>query len=182
MIPACLAGINTLRSEESDPGRSGFCANLALDPADLRDAAQRLYDAGYFIESIGGADFAEGFEVLYTFDRFETAERVALRALVAHEEPVVPTISDIFQGALWHERETFDFLGIRFEGHPMLIPLLLPDDMELRPLVKDPQARKPRDPIVFPAPESDAPVEAPEKAAKAKPKAAEKDQAGGSQE
>jgi len=49
----------------------------------------------------------------------------------------VPTISAVFPGANWHERETHDFFGIRFAGHPNLIPLLLPEDADYHPLRKD---------------------------------------------
>jgi NADH-quinone oxidoreductase subunit C len=171
MIPACLSDIAALRAEVSDPARTGFCANLALEPAAIKDAVQRLSDAGYFIESLGGADFAEGFEILYVFDRWEVSARVALRVLVPHDAPVVPTVSDIFPGALWHERETYDFYGVQFEGHPELKPLLLPDDMTLRPLVKEPEARKKRDDIAFPPPPPPPGAEAPAKP-KPKPKAA----------
>jgi|GEM_PF-524588 len=178
MIPACLAGLAHARTVDSATARTGFTTNLALEPAAVHDAAAALYKAGYFLECISGADFAEGFEVLYTFDRFEKPERVALRTLAPHDAPVVPTIADIFHGALWHERECFDFYGVRFEGHPSLLPLLLPDDMELRPLVKAPEARKSREAIVFQTPAPPAAADsAGEKAAadpeaKAKAKAA----------
>jgi NADH-quinone oxidoreductase subunit C len=49
----------------------------------------------------------------------------------------MPTISDIFDGANWHERETRDMFGVVFTGHPYLEPLLLPEeDADRRPLLK----------------------------------------------
>jgi NADH-quinone oxidoreductase subunit C len=53
----------------------------------------------------------------------------------------MPSISDIFQGADWHERECCDFFGVTFDGHPNLIPLLLPDNFGFHPLIKDEKKR-----------------------------------------
>ena len=49
----------------------------------------------------------------------------------------LPTLSDVWSGANWHERETFEMFGIVFDGHPNLVPLLLPDGFEGHPLRKD---------------------------------------------
>jgi NADH-quinone oxidoreductase subunit C len=62
---------------------------------------------------------------------------VAFRTRVPREDPEVPTISSVFPGANWHERETHDFFGIRFAGHANLTPFLLPEDATYHPLRKD---------------------------------------------
>jgi NADH-quinone oxidoreductase subunit C len=77
-------------------------------------------------------------EVLYDYNRLGGATcRVLVHARVARDEPVLPTISSVFPAADWHERETFDFYGIRFEGHANLIRILLPEDADFHPLRKD---------------------------------------------
>ena len=63
--------------------------------------------------------------------------RVVIRCKVQRSNPEVPTISSISSGANWHERETHDFFGIKFTGHPDLSPLLLPEDADFHPLLKD---------------------------------------------
>ena len=63
--------------------------------------------------------------------------RVAVRTFLPRAEPVVPTISGVFPAADWHERETFDFYGVHFQGHPNLIRILLPEDADFHPLLKD---------------------------------------------
>jgi NADH-quinone oxidoreductase subunit C len=96
--------------------------------------------AQYFIESITGVDWIkeDQFEVIYDFARYDfDLCRVVIRTRVARTEPVVPTITGIYAGANWHERETHDFFGIKFSGHPHLIPLLLPEDADFHPLKKD---------------------------------------------
>jgi NADH-quinone oxidoreductase subunit C len=60
-----------------------------------------------------------------------------IRSRIARENPEFPTISTVFPGAEWHERETHDFFGIHFSGHPNLTPFLLPEDATYHPLRKD---------------------------------------------
>jgi NADH-quinone oxidoreductase subunit C len=62
---------------------------------------------------------------------------VLLRTRVARTGASLPTVSGVWPGALWHERETFEMFGIDFAGHPELVPLLLPDGFEGNPLRKD---------------------------------------------
>ena len=76
-------------------------------------------------------------EVVYDFSHYEESCRVVMRTRIPRDNPEVPTISSVYQGANWHERETHDFFGIRFLGHPDLTPLLLPEDADFHPLLKD---------------------------------------------
>ncbi|MGW1545342.1 NADH-quinone oxidoreductase subunit C [Streptomyces sp. NPDC002346] len=63
--------------------------------------------------------------------------RLLLRTTVPHDAPVLPTAIGVYAGAAWHERETHEMFGIGFEGHPHLVPLLLPEGFEGHPLRKD---------------------------------------------
>jgi len=76
-------------------------------------------------------------EVVYDFNHFHRFCRIVVRVRMPRNTPQLPTISDIFPGADWHERETHDFFGIKFIGHPNLAPLLLPEDADFHPLLKD---------------------------------------------
>ncbi len=62
---------------------------------------------------------------------------VALKVRVPRERPQVPSVMDLFTGADWHERETFDLLGVVFTGRPGLTRILLPEDWPGHPLRKD---------------------------------------------
>src|SRR5437764_6069757 len=62
---------------------------------------------------------------------------IRLRTHVPADDGRLPTLSDVWAGANWHERETFEMFGIVFEGHNNLVPLLLPDGFEGHPLRKD---------------------------------------------
>ena len=76
-------------------------------------------------------------EVVYDFNRFSARHRVCLRVRTPRSNPQIHTIAEIYPIAHWHEREIHEFFGIVFIGHPYLIPLLLPEDAEYHPLLKD---------------------------------------------
>lgn len=63
--------------------------------------------------------------------------RLLIRTTVPHEAAALPTAIDVYAGAAWHERETHEMFGIGFDGHPHLVPLLLPEGFEGHPLRKD---------------------------------------------
>ncbi|MEU0658108.1 NADH-quinone oxidoreductase subunit C [Streptomyces lavendulocolor] len=63
--------------------------------------------------------------------------RLLLRTTVPHDAPALPSAVDVYAGAAWHERETYEMFGVTFTGHPHLVPLLLPEGFEGHPLRKD---------------------------------------------
>jgi NADH-quinone oxidoreductase subunit C len=102
-------------------------------------AAEILDQEGFALDAITGVDWlAQGeMEIVYDFFHPTVSLHVAVRTRVPRDEPELPTISTVFPGANWHERETHDFFGIRFLGHPNLAPFLLPEDATFHPLRKD---------------------------------------------
>lgn len=84
------------------------------------------------------------FEVVVNLLSRSRQRRLRLICQVPGADPVVPSLVDLHPGADWAERETYDLFGIRFEGHPDLTRILLPEDWEGWPLRKDdPTARVP---------------------------------------
>jgi NADH-quinone oxidoreductase subunit C len=77
------------------------------------------------------------FEVNYQLLSLDRRERLRLKVRVPGGDAVVPSVTSIWPTANWHERESFDLMGIRFEGHPDLSRILMPDDWEGHPLRKD---------------------------------------------
>jgi NADH-quinone oxidoreductase subunit C len=75
-------------------------------------------------------------EVVYDYNLTSDLCRVVVRTRIVRANPELPSISQLYPGANWHERETHDFFGIRFIGHPELKPLLLPEDADFHPLLK----------------------------------------------
>lgn len=79
----------------------------------------------------------ERFEVVATTISHEVPERVRIRVQVPEDDPVVASLFDEHPGAEALEREVFDMFGIRFDGHPDLTRILMPEDWEGFPLRKD---------------------------------------------
>jgi len=63
--------------------------------------------------------------------------KVQVKAFVSADEPRIPSLTDLFEGAGWTEREVWDLYGVEFLGHPDLKRILMPDDYEGHPLRKD---------------------------------------------
>jgi NADH-quinone oxidoreductase subunit C len=125
--------------KETDYKAKGYHLDVDLPPEKISEAAEILLRENFFIESITGVDWIddEQLEAVYDFNHFDELCRVVIRTRTDRNNPEIPTISNIYQGANWHERETHDFFGIKFTGHPNLEPLLLPEDADFHPLLKD---------------------------------------------
>jgi NADH-quinone oxidoreductase subunit C len=117
-------------------------AVVRITPERYRDLIQTLRDdssfACDFLDFVGGVDRGEdGFDVVVQLYSTTRRHQVRVKLAAEAEEPVVPSISDLYPGANWHERETWELFGIRFDGHPQLVKLLLPEQFEGHPLRKD---------------------------------------------
>ncbi len=76
-------------------------------------------------------------DLLYVFFSVSERARVFVRLEIAREGVSVPSLVPLFKSADWQERETFDLLGVRYDGHPNLIKILTPDFTVGHPLRKD---------------------------------------------
>ena len=122
-----------------DYAARGYHLDVRVRPSQVVAAAALLDQRGFALDTVTGVDWIEAGEMEVVYDYFHPAVflRVAVRARVPRAEPEIPTIAPVFPGANWHERETHDFFGIRFLGHPDLTPFLLPEDADFHPLRKD---------------------------------------------
>ena len=110
-----------------------------MTPDQVVAAAEMLDQEGFALDTITGVDWIaeRQMEVVYDYFHPTNGLRVVVRSRIPRDNPEIPTISKVFPGANWHERETHDFFGIRFAGHPDLTPFLLPEDATYHPLRKD---------------------------------------------
>ena len=102
----------------------------------LRDEPE--FDCDY-CDFTAGVDWGPdgGFEVVtHVFSNLHH-HNVRVKVRLPHDEPVIDTISDLYPTCDWHERETLEMFGIRFEGHPLPVKLLLSEPFEGHPLRKD---------------------------------------------
>jgi NADH-quinone oxidoreductase subunit C len=77
------------------------------------------------------------FGLVYLLSNTATNERITLRVFVNEPDLVVPSAVPLWEGANWLEREVWDMFGIRFQGHPDLRRILLPEEFTAHPLRKD---------------------------------------------
>lgn len=75
--------------------------------------------------------------VMYQLHSLENNWRIRIKIFLPEENPVTPTLTTIFAGANWLERETYDFFGVQFTGHPDLRRILNVEDMIIFPLRKE---------------------------------------------
>jgi NADH-quinone oxidoreductase subunit C len=80
---------------------------------------------------------AERFEVVVNLLSLSQARRVRVRLQVPESDPVAPSLFPVYPGVEAMEREAFDLVGVRFEGHPDMTRILMPEDWEGHPLRKD---------------------------------------------
>lgn len=90
-----------------------------------------------YLSETHGTDFETHMEIYNHFYSYKNNQSVALKVMIDREKPVVSSITPLWEGANWPEREAFDLLGIVFEGHPNLTRIMMPDDWVGHPLRKD---------------------------------------------
>ena len=95
-----------------------------------------------YLSHITGADYLNEereprFEVVYEIHSIDKNHSIRIRVGLEEEDPTVPTISGLWKGALYPERELFDMFGFTVTGHPNLSRLIMPEEWEGNPLRKD---------------------------------------------
>ncbi|WHZ27495.1 MAG: NADH-ubiquinone oxidoreductase chain C [Nitrospira sp.] len=104
----------------------------------LRDDPGMDFDYIVHVSSVDWPDDEERFEVVWELYSIRKRHRIRLKARVPESDCVVDSLTDLWKGADFMEREVFDMMGIRFRNHPDLRRILMPDDYtEGYPLRKD---------------------------------------------
>jgi len=166
-VKNAMTTLEPIAITDTDYAVKGFHLDVQVTPDQVVDAVEVLNQEAFTLEAVTGVDLLTfdkaakkkpakktdeeaaapppppekkpdpQMEVVYDFSHWDTLCRVVIRARIPRDNPEIPTISGVFSGANWHERETHDFFGIKFIGHPDLKPLLLPEDADYHPLLKD---------------------------------------------
>jgi NADH-quinone oxidoreductase subunit C len=114
---------------------------LTIAREEIRAAAATVQAAGYnFFEDVTAVDWFPStprFQLSYHILSHAMKERIRLQVLLDGEAPAVDSITSVWPGANFYEREVFDLFGILFDGHPNLRRILMPDDWQGHPLRKD---------------------------------------------
>src|SRR3954451_18812729 len=143
----------TLARLEQQFGAGTFPTTRFLDNLRVFVPPERLIEVLTFLKDgcgfqmlaeLGGTDYLgypgharTRFEVHYVLLNLDTTERIILKVGVNDPEPTLPSAVPLWLGADWMEREVFDMFGVRFDGHPDLRRILMPDEFTAYPLRKD---------------------------------------------
>ena len=101
----------------------------------LRDEERLQFD---YLNCLSGVDFdKDNLAVVYHLSSFAVNHKIVLKVVVPKTDPNVPTVSDVWAAADWHEREAYDLIGVIFENHPDLRRILCPEDWVGHSLRKD---------------------------------------------
>ena len=117
---------------------------LEIKKEDLKKVIHHLRDSSLqinFLTDICGIHYPETPDkelgVIYHLHNMMTNFRIHLKVFMPRENAEVDTMTDLYAGANWMERETFDFYGIKFKGHPDLRVIVNSEDLGYHPLLKE---------------------------------------------
>lgn len=116
---------------------------LMASPENIIEISQALRDEfGFnFLCELTAVDYwpeeEPRFHIVYGYYSHANNSRMALRVPLNGDHPSIRTLTDLYPGANWHEREVWDMFGVKFDGHPDLRRVLMPYDWEGHPLRKD---------------------------------------------
>ena len=136
--------VDQLKARGGKPGEFKEMVSVTVDKETLVDSVEAAKNAGFaMISDIFGIDYLEypghqgkRFTVAYNLYSFEKNERIFIRVNLEDGE-TLPTITHLWKGANFMEREVYDMFGVQFEGHPDLRKLITPEDLDGHPHRKD---------------------------------------------
>jgi len=128
-----------LQTLQSRYGAREFALGVEVGPEALLACLRTLRDDyGYnFYMAASATDRQEAFEVVHGLRNIASAEEIFVKVAVPRERPEIESVTAVFAGAEWHEREVMDLFGILFRSHPDPRRILLPDEYQGHPLRKD---------------------------------------------
>ncbi len=118
----------------------GIGYSITVNREDLLTAAAGCKEAGFdLLIFVGGVDMPDTIKLVYRMVSTKKVNKLGMiiKTEVPKSDPVIDSVTSIWSSANWHERETYDLLGVKFKGHPNLTRIFMPDDWVGHPLRKD---------------------------------------------
>jgi len=111
---------------------------LSCERKALRELCVYVHDVLNFEQasSVCGVDWVDHMQVVYHLSNYFNGVMIEITADVPNDDPHIDSVALIWEGADWHERETYELFGIIFDGHPKLERLLTPQNYEFFPFRK----------------------------------------------
>ncbi len=103
----------------------------------IKKLAWQIKEEFDILYSLAVVDYSPDFELNYIFSNYKNADILIVKVNITEKDFKIDSITDIFSSANWEEREAYDLFGIKFNGHPDLRRILLPEDWPGHPLRKD---------------------------------------------
>lgn len=115
---------------------------IVANPSRVDEVVSVLKQNGYnHLSCVSGVEYENRYESVYHLRRItddkEDFDQINVVAMTDKDDPEVKTVSHVFKGANWHEREAYDLMGIRYDKHPDLRRILLPETWKGHPLRED---------------------------------------------
>lgn len=111
---------------------------IAVKGENILEVAKAVKEMGFdHLSSISGVEYEDRMECVYHIWSYSKGKLLTVRTLVPKDNPKIDSLTSIWKSADWHERETYDLMGMVFEGHPDLRRILTSDDFKGHPLRKD---------------------------------------------
>ena len=123
---------------ESTPQALLIDANFIHQVCDFLHANEKTYfDSLSCISALDNGEEKDSVEIVYNLYSIPFDLHLMLKVNLKRDQPQIESVSNIWRTADWHERESYDLVGVQFNNHPDLRRILLPDDWEGFPLRKD---------------------------------------------
>ena len=115
--------------------------SITVAPENIVEAVAAMKDAGFNayedMTSVYWLPSEPRFQLSYHIVSHQYKERIRIKTWLSGDQPAIESITSVWPGANYYEREVFDLFGIRFEGHPNLRRILMPEEWVGHPLRKD---------------------------------------------
>ncbi len=132
-----------LTAVEPFPGTAG---RVRFRPDGALDVFRRIHELGFtHLSTVGGIDWVDHREVFYVAWSDALKQYVFLSTDLPADSPHIESATSVWPSADWHERETWEFVGITFDHHPDLRHLLMPDGYAFHPLLRSFKLHEPEE-------------------------------------
>ncbi|MFH0787992.1 MAG: NADH-quinone oxidoreductase subunit C [Pseudomonadota bacterium] len=120
-----------------DYAKTGYHLEVRLEQEGMRRVALLMLEQRFILETVTAVDFIDSFELVYLFSSYYHPLCRVMTRIRLSKEATPYSVSAIYPGAIWLEREVYDFFGIRFQEHPDLKRIINPDEADYFPLLKN---------------------------------------------
>ncbi|MGM0589339.1 MAG: NADH-quinone oxidoreductase subunit C [Bacteroidota bacterium] len=133
---------NTFSDQILDVTQFKDDVTVIVDKEATHEVCKRLKNEHHFIylvDMLGADRFTseDRFELIYNMMSLRDQQRLFVKTRLPEENPTIPSVSDIWTNANWHEREAYDMYGIKFDNHPDMRRIFMPEDFDYFPLRKE---------------------------------------------